>query len=81
MTAAMAGARLVTGTGEWKSALTDEDLADPGEVLAEDEELLHLGDVMERADAGDEWAGRVLEAVYAGIWRKAGLPSFPGSLP
>ncbi len=42
----------LTGTGEWKSVLTHEELLDPSEDLAEDEELYRLVDVMERADAG-----------------------------
>ena len=78
----MAGARLVSGTGEWKSALTHDELEDPSEDLAEDEELYHLTDIIVRADAGDEWAGRVLKAVTDWICRKAEAPqSFPGPAP
>ena len=62
--AAMAGARLVTGTGEWKSALKDEELDDPSEELEEDEGLYELDDLILWANCGDTWAETVLQAVY-----------------
>jgi hypothetical protein len=62
---AMSGARLVTGTGEWKSALTDEELDDPSEELdeGEGEELYLLADLLWWAKCGDTWAETVLQAV------------------
>ena len=60
---AMSGARLVTGTGEWKSALTHEELEDPSEELDEGEELYLLADLLWWAKYGDTWAETVLQAV------------------
>jgi len=60
---AMSGARLVTGTGEWKSALTDEELDDTSEELDEGEELYRLQDLLWLAKCGDTWAETVLQAV------------------
>jgi len=76
--AAMAGARLVTGSGEWKSALTEEELEDPSEELDEGEELYHLAELVAWANAGDAWAQKALTAVDKWIWKCADMPVFPG---
>ena len=67
----MAGAGLVTGTGEWKSALTRDALQAPPEDLADDEALYHLNDLIERADASVVWTCCVLKTLEDWIWKKA----------